>query len=41
MGFGELEFLVKSPRFVSIPLIKSTRDELPRSWNKLTKTPMF
>jgi 16S rRNA (guanine527-N7)-methyltransferase len=41
MGFGELEFSVASPRFVSISLVTPTRDELPRSWKKLTKTPMF
>ena len=41
MGFGELEFLVTSPRFVSISLVRPTQDELPRSWKKLTKTPMF
>ena len=41
MGFGELEFSVTSPRFVSISLVTPTRHELPRSWKKLTKTPMF
>ena len=41
MGFGELEFLVTSPRFVSIPLVRPTSNELPRSWKKIIKTPMF
>jgi hypothetical protein len=41
MGFGELEFLVTSPRFVSIPLVRPTSNELPRSWKKIIKAPMF